>query len=109
MFQTNLIVAQDQINCLQNTKEYFLVMLGRTLFQIKDQIQLKTGNPLANLFCFISILLILCLLVHENHQHVQGWNPITTTSFSVRHNNNNKHGEKPKNKLGGERKEVVLV
>ena len=36
---------------------------------------------------------------HANHKHVQGFNPTTTTYFRVIHNNNNKHGEKPNNKL----------
>ena len=45
--------------------------------------------------------MILCLSVYENHKHVQGWNPTTTTSFTGRHNNNNNNNrEKPNKKLG---------
>ena len=66
-----------------------------------DQLQPKTGNLLAIFFWFLSILLVLCILVHEDYKHIQGWNPITTTYFSGRHNNNKKDRENPNNKLGG--------
>ena len=61
------------------------------------------GESLGNFVFGLSVfLLVLCVLVHENQDHVQGWNPITTTYLTGIHNNINiKHREKPNKKLGG--------
>ena len=61
----------------------------------------KRGISWQFVFVFSMFLLVLCVPVHENHKHVQGCNPTTTTSLPGRYNNNNKHGEKPNKKLGG--------
>ena len=66
---------------------------------------LKRGIPW-QFFGFFLFLFFLCASVHANHKHVQSLNPTTTTSFWVIHNNNNKHGDKPKQ---NEVKEVVVV
>ena len=78
------------------------VLYGSMLCQIVEQLQPKMGNVLEICFCLSLFFLVLCVSVHENHKHVQCWNPNTKTSLPGRHNNdNNKHGEKPNNKLGG--------
>ena len=46
MFQTNIIMTQDQINCLHNTKYELLVLLKRKLCQIMEWLRPKTRNPL---------------------------------------------------------------
>ena len=78
-----------------------LLLFGSILCQLMDQIRPKTWNLLVIYFLSL-FLIVLCVPVHENHKHVQGWNPTTTNYFPGRHNNNNnKHGEKPNNKLEG--------
>ena len=57
-------------------------------------------------FFFSLFLLVSCVPVHGNHKNVQGCNTTTKTSFTGIYNNNNKHGEKPNNKL---REKVLLV
>ena len=52
MFQTNVIMAQNQINFLNKTNEYWLVFLGRTFCQIMEQLRPKIGNPLEIYFGF---------------------------------------------------------
>ena len=71
---------------------------------------LKLGIPWQFGFSLSLFLIILCLPVHENHKHVQDWNPTTTTSFPGIHNsNNNNIMEKQNKKLREKRKEVVVV
>ena len=57
MFQTNIIMAQDHINCLHNTKEHWLVFLGRTLCKLMGKLRPETGNPL-EIFCLVSLYFI---------------------------------------------------
>ena len=78
-----------------------VVLFGSTFCQLMEKLRPKTGNLLEIFFVFSLFLLVLFVLVHEDHKHVQGWDPITTTTFPGGHNNNSKHGEKPNNKLGG--------
>ena len=62
MFQTNYIMAQENISYLYNKKEYWLVLLEIKLFQLMDKLRPKTGNPLAFFWGGgIYILLILCI------------------------------------------------
>ena len=82
------------------------VLFGSMLCRIMVQLRPKMGISLQFVFGFYLFLLILCVPVHENHKRFQGLNPTTTIYFPVRHNINNKHGEKPNKKL---RKKVVLV
>ena len=63
--------------------------------------RLKRGISWKFVFGFSLFLVALCVPVHENRKHVQGWNLNTTASFPGRHNNNNKHREKLDNKSGG--------
>ena len=46
MFQTNIIMTQEYINWLYNTEEEWWLLLGRTLYQLMEQLRPKTGNPL---------------------------------------------------------------
>ena len=46
MFQKNIIMKQDHINFLHNTKEDWLVLIERVLCQLMEQILPKTGNTL---------------------------------------------------------------
>ena len=80
------------------------------LCQIMELLRPKTGIPWQVGFGFSLFLIILYLSFHENHKHVQGWNPATTTSFTGRQNNNNNNNrDKTNKKLGGIIKEFVVV
>ena len=46
LFQTNIIITQDRINCIQNTKENWLVLFWSTPCQIMEVLRPKTGNPM---------------------------------------------------------------
>ena len=48
-----------------------VVLFDSTLCLIMDLLRPKTGNLLALWFWFISIFIIWCLPVHDNHKHVQ--------------------------------------
>ena len=73
-------------------------MIGSTLCQITEQLRPKTGNPLAICFGFSLFLIMLCLPLHENRKHVQGWSPTTTTYFIGRPNNNSNNRDNPNKK-----------
>ena len=55
----NLILTQENINCLHNTMEDWQVLIGSTLYQLMERIQPKIGNPLAISFGFSLFLVIL--------------------------------------------------
>ena len=80
----NLIMTQDKINCLHNTKENWWALFESTLCQLMELLG----------FGFSLFLINSCLPVHKNHKHVQDFHPTTTTSFPGRHNNNNNNKEK---------------
>ena len=66
MFQRNIIMTHDQINCLHNTNETWRVLFGSTLCQHMELLQPKTGNPLKIWFYFLSWFLIMwCLPVFQ--------------------------------------------
>ena len=52
-------------------------MFGSTLFQLMEQIRPLTGKPLA-FFCFSLFILILCIPVHENHEHFLVWEHVVS-------------------------------
>ena len=58
------------------------------------------GEFPGSLVLFFLYLIIRCLPVHGNHEHVQGCNPTTTTSFPGRHISNNKNSDKRNKNLG---------
>ena len=47
MFTKNIIMAQDQINYMNNTKEYWWVLLGIKFCQLIEHLRPKQGNPLS--------------------------------------------------------------
>ena len=69
MFQTNIIVLKEQINFLHIKNQDRLMLLGRTVCHLMDQLQPKTGNCLEIYFLFLSIVLILCLLNISNEYY----------------------------------------
>ena len=77
------------------------VLFWSTECQLMEHLRPNMGNPLVIFFVLFLFLLVLCVPVHDNHKHVQGWNPTTTTYFPGINNNNNKHRDKPNNKLRG--------
>ena len=106
MFQTNYIITQDQINFLYNTKENWWVLFGSMSCQIMELLRPKRGILWKFVFSSSLFLIIWCHPVYENHKHVQGWNPTTTTSFPGRHNNNRNYNiEKPKTIRGGNKRD----
>ena len=66
---------------------------------------LKRVISCQKIFGFSLFFLVLCVPAHENHKDFQVCNTPTTTYFPGRNNNDNKHREKPNNKLWG--KDVV--
>ena len=74
--------------------------LGARCVRLWSSYGLKWGITWKFVFGLYLFLLVLCVSVHENHKHVQSWNTTTTTSLPGIHNNNNKHRQKPNNKLG---------
>ena len=57
----NVIMAQEQINCIQNTEENWWVLIRRTLCQIMEQLRPTTGNPLEIYFWFLYILYVFLM------------------------------------------------
>ena len=66
-------------HCILNLR----VLFGRTLCQLMEHLQPKTGNFLAICFWFSLFLLVLCVPVHENHKHVQGILLLGKTSCQI--------------------------
>ena len=61
VFLKNLIITQDDINCLHNTKKGWRLLLGIILYQLMEQIRPKIGISLVIVWFSLSIFLILCL------------------------------------------------
>ena len=89
--------GRHKINIIKEKQKKFQWIPWLRTYLLYD---LTRRSPKQHIFNFYLFKLISYLSVFENHKHVQGWNPTTTTSFIGIHNNNNKHGEKPNKKIG---------
>ena len=99
MFQTNLIMTHYEINFLHKKISTGECCLESHCVSSWSLYGPKRGIPWQFVLGFSLFLLILCLHVNENHEHVQSWNPTTTKPLPGRHNNN-KNRDKTNNKLG---------
>ena len=59
MFESTIIMAKDQINCLHNTNEYWLGLLQILFYQLMDQLRTKMGNPLEISFWFLHVYIYI--------------------------------------------------
>ena len=88
MFQKNHIMTHYVINFVHKKISTGECCLGSHCVSSWSLYGLKRGIPWQFVFGFSLFLLILCLPINENHEHVQSWNPTTTKSLPGRHNNN---------------------
>ena len=81
MFQTSLIMAQDWINCMHNTKKDLLLLLLENVVSTHGAAA-TLNRESHEFFISFSIILYYAFLLMNSYKNAQGWNSIAPTYFS---------------------------